>query len=269
MAEVPEWVEAEIASLREAYGDLNVRVTDIEHFLSRLALPSSSPSPYQLLVPSIMEKTATYMREKYKRVPEAIHVHDLTRCSNKRVMEERYPELAEKTLFVPSVQIGQALHTFVQALPTIDRAEQVFERRVNRHLVVGSPDIVTEDAVYELKFRQRLYDKPLEHDVWRSSIYAWLANKPYGHIIYLNPREFREWVGTPVSTETVLYLIEHPKSPRWDWECRLCPFALYCPLRVLKRSRRKHTSNPKCKFCETEIPKGWDFCPKCQVPIVR
>ena len=192
---------------------------------------------YQLLLPSIMGKTAVYMREKYKRVPEAIHVHDLTRCSHKREMEERYPELAETVLFKPPVQIGEMIHTFIESLPTIDRAQQVFERRVNRHLVVGKPDITTEDAVYDLKFRERLYDRPLEHDVLRASMYAWLARKPYGHIIYINPREFREWVGSPVTTETVLYLIEHPKSPRWDWECRLCPFILYCPLRVVRRSR--------------------------------
>jgi len=227
--------ETDKEAVKKAEKMFNTQLVKTEILSKHGTEKSSSP---QLLVPTIMEKTARFMEEKYKRVPEAIHAHDLTRCSQKRVMEEQYPELAEKTLFEPSVQIGEALHTFVEALPTIDTAQKVFERTVNRHLVVGKPDITTEEAVYNLKFRRRLYDRPLEHDVLRASIYAWLARKPYGHIVYLNPREFREWVVSPVTTETVLYLIEHPKSPRWDWECRLCPFKGYCPLMLpLRRSR--------------------------------
>ena len=212
---------------------------------------------HQSLIPAIMGKTATYMRAKYRRIPEAIHVHDLTRCSHKRVMEERYPELAEKTLFVPAVQIGEALHTFVESLPTIDRAQQIVERRVNRHLVVGRPDITTEDAVYDLKFRRRLYRRALDHDVLTAGIYAWLTRKPHGHIIYLNPSEFREWVVDPVTTEDVLYLVEHPKSPRWDWECRLCPFKRVCTVRVRgSHSPPNHpspSSSPQFMPMRTEI----------------
>ena len=194
-------------------------------------------SPYQLLLPTIVEKTATHMREKYRRVPEATHVHDLTRCSTKREMEERFPQLAETVLFKPPVQMGEMVHTFIESLPTIDRAQQIFERRVNRHLVVGKPDITTEEAVYCLKYRERLYREPRVHDVLEAGIYAWLARKPYGHIIYINPREFKEWVYLPTTTENVLYLIEHPMSPRWGWECRLCPFKPVCPI-------RRHSSNP-------------------------
>ena len=205
-------------------------------------------SQYQLLLPSIMGKTAIYMKEKYYRIPEATHVHDLTRCSTKREMEERFPELAQTVLLKPPVQIGEMIHTFIESLPTIDRAQQIFERRANDYLVVGKPDITTEEAVYCLKYRERLYREPRVHDVLEAGIYAWLARKPYGHIIYINPREFKEWVYLPTTTENVLYLIEHPMSPRWGWECRLCPFKNVCPLRIIRSS-----SNPQ-ELEEIRIP---------------
>ena len=185
-------VQVTAKSDREARGKVEKQFTTRlvkTKILSKVAQGSTRThsSPYQLLTPIIMQKTAQYMRAKYRRVPEAVHAHDLTRCSLKREMEERYPRSALTTLFKPPVQIGEAIHTFVEALPDIDRAQVVFERRVNRHLVVGKPDIVTGEAVYNLKYRERLYTRPLEHDVLRAGIYAWLARKPYGHIIYINP----------------------------------------------------------------------------------
>ena len=247
-----EEVRAKLILVQRELAALERRFSDMEGVVGYMVGVFSS-SPYQLLTPDIMYKTAQYMRAKYRRFPEAVHAHDLTRCSLKREMEERYPRSALTVLFKPAVQIGEAIHTFIESLPDIDRAQVVFERRVNRHLVVGKPDIVTEGAVYNLKFRERLYRRPLEHDVLRAGIYAWLARKPYGHIIYVNPREFREFVVEPVTTETVLYLIEHPKSPRWRWECRLCPFKNMCPLRVIRRS----SSSP-----EYEVEYEWHSSPQ-------
>jgi len=258
-------------------------------------VPVSSP---QFILPDIVTKTAAYMRAKYAPIPGYIAVHDLVRCTHKARMEQRYPELAEMVLFMPPVQIGEMVHSFVEAIPTIDRVQRVFKREADDYRIAGRPDISTPTAVYDLKFVSRLPREPLRHHAESAAIYAWLADVPAGYVVYFSPRGFREF--GPIPPASAAFVAERAREfeedavhPRWGWECHyhrgfneVCPYSLVRPRASASPQEappeieyRWHSSDGRskgggqvvtCEVCgyvytatPVEVMAGYSACPRC------
>jgi len=189
----------------------------------------------KMLLPTIIERLAAHMKEKYKHIPDAIHVHDLVRCSHKKVMEERYPELWEDVYEIPAVQLGELVHIGLGMLPKLDKIEPVLEKTVDEYRIVGRPDVVTPQAVYDFKTIRKLPMDVLSHHRLAAEIYAWLAERP-AYVIYFNPMGFKEFGPIdPIPEKEVKRLIEEPKIPRWpEWECDYCIFNTVCEYRIVR-----------------------------------
>ena len=181
------------------------------------------------LLPVIISRAVEHMKEKYKRVPDAIHTFELVRCANKRKMEQIYPILAERLLYKPPIQLGEFIHMGIESLAGLDKIQRTVEKRVAGYRIVGRPDILTKDGVYDLKWTSRLPTEVMKHHKLKASVYAWLCERPKGYVIYINPRGFREFEVEPATYNDVARLIKEPKIPMWpEWECSYCPFKAVC-----------------------------------------
>jgi len=226
----------------------------------------SVANPPEFILPRITAKAAEWMRKKYTPIPGVDYeVHEITYCLLKKKYREQYPEIAEATLYKPSVQVGEAIHAFIEGLPAIDAVQKVFKKRANRYLIGGRPDIVNERAVYDIKFVTKMPKEPLPHHVLSAGVYAWLTDRPEAHVVYISPRTFREYVVSPVPVETVIRLIERPRYPLWDWEDLYCPFVEICPYAKVP-VRRAEGGGPKIpgeipELRETsrEIPEWYEY----------
>ena len=183
---------------------------------------------------------------------DLVYVTDLTSCSHKRLMRIRYPLLSFR--FEPSMLLGDLVHTGLQRLLTeLDpswRAEVEVSRvyRLNgvSYELRGRADLVryrdgVPETVVEIKTGRDLQDNaPREHHVLQLKVYLELLGAREGYLLYVTPDrlvEFRFERGGVDVEALVRETVEDRARPRYDWECRYCPYRRICPYALADRRR--------------------------------
>ena len=163
-------------------------------------------------------------KERYKRVVKreytvggkVWHAKSLCYC-RKKVLEEEYDEVASKD----AVMVGQLVHIGVDKITGYDGG--VYVVRVGDYIVKGTPDLYKDGELVEVKFTMYPPKEPREHDVLQLKIYMWMLGEEKGYLWYLSPTRSVEFeIEGALTDEEVLDLIENPRIPFWEWECKYC-----------------------------------------------
>jgi len=186
-------------------------------------------------------------REKLRDMidPRVVYVTDLVSCSHKRVMRHRFPLLAFR--FEPALVLGDLVHAGLESLLGGRdgwEAEVEVERRYvlegDEYIVKGRADLVKRrgdgsvEVVVELKTARDLPEgRPHQHHVNQLRVYMELLDAPRGVLVYVTPERLLEFSverGDGIDVEALLREAVHDTArPRFDWECRYCPYRRLCP----------------------------------------
>ena len=188
--------------------------------------------------------------------PGTIWVSALTQCPRKWLYMQRFPEVA-RAQFKGAFALGRAAHLGLQQILALYAGSLGFSRlEVEREVVKrinvergDLPAIVTlrgrvdalavdgagERVVIEIKTARSDAGLPHEHHVEQLRIYMNMAGARRGILLYLTPDRVAEYTYTePVDDEELQRLIEgflRFEGPRYEWECRYCPYAPLCPFK--------------------------------------
>ncbi len=186
--------------------------------------------------------------------PRIVYVTDLAACSHKRIMRLNYPLLSFQ--FEPQLILGDLVHRGLQQILAANgdarwRAEVEVEREVDidgdKVLLKGRADLVSYDedgraeTVVEIKTARSLPEEaPLEHHVLQLRIYMQLLGAKQGVLLYVTPERIVEYPVDPSPLDIeqlVRETVYDMRIPRYEWECRYCPYRKFCP--YARRSEKK------------------------------
>ncbi len=193
---------------------------------------------------SIKQKEFT---EKLKEMTDSrtIYVTDLVSCSMKRIMRIRYPLLSFR--FEPPMILGDLVHAGLEKLLEEHgwRAEVQIEKRISvdgeEYLLKGRADLVRyakesqnrAEEVIEIKTGRDLpSNTPHEHHVLQLKIYLYLLGAQRGYLVYITPERLVEFPVDPEPIDLEMLVREtvyNEKTPRYEWECKYCPYRRICP----------------------------------------
>jgi len=166
------------------------------------------------------------MRREYTVGGRVWHAKSLCYC-RKKVLEEPFENVAQKE----PVLVGVLVHMGVDEVTGYEG--KVYSKRVGDYIVKGTPDLIMDGELVEIKFTVYPPKEPREHDVLQLRIYMWMFDKDRGYLWYLSPFGFREFeVEGAITDDDIVDLIENPRIPFWDFECKYCSVS-DCDLRKL------------------------------------
>jgi len=173
--------------------------------------------------------------EKHRKLKKEgdIEVTDLIRCPLKRYFEEKYPELHKATVYTPATILGSLVHLGLEKILSEELNAEIevkAEKRIGEHKIVGMIDAKLGKVGIEIKTSRGDFEIPYEHHVLQVRIYNWLFDLEKSVLIYVTPDRVTEFViEERADEEEILKLIVDKTSPRYEWECRYCFFAVLCP----------------------------------------
>ncbi len=183
--------------------------------------------------------------------PDVVYVTDLTSCSQKRLFRLAMPLLSFR--FEPPMLLGELVHLGLERL--LEQEGWVTELEIVKHYEVdgvryelrGRADAVRiEDGrvveVVEIK-TARSIDKPLEHHALQLQIYMQLLGAERGYLVYITPDKIVEYSVDPGDVDIERLLAETVRNtahPRFEWECRYCPYRRYCPYARASQHQAEH-----------------------------
>jgi len=166
-----------------------------------------------------------------KRDKNEIWVSELIQCKQKAKFTQEFPEIMT---IEPRLILGKIVHQGLQKF-----LEEKFEadievecsKEIEEYIIKGRIDALTESRVIEIKYAQDVVGgKPYDHHIEQVKLYMWLTGRMEGILIYITPKRLLEFtIQTPATDDQVLWLIDNWRSPRYDWECKYCSFAVICP----------------------------------------
>jgi len=204
----------------------------------------------------ILARRYSDWRAHYPRREGEWWATDLVRCSEKREIEVRYPELAMRAVghapFIVGEMIHKAVYGMVEARCIIERVKCEIEPEYETEIDTGDrvvklryrPDIVlTKDdrkSVLEVKYVRSLRGIPHEHHMEQVSLYEYLIPAGEGAILYLSPEGICQVENTsPVDEKWILDRIADYIAPRYDWECKYCFYRDFCQIWNYKRAEAR------------------------------
>jgi len=193
-----------------------------------------------------MRITTRYLLKRYEETVKKLNekkdneiwVTELVQCKLKSVYAKEYPIAISDNL---SLLIGELVHKgFLEWLAKELNAkiEVEVQRQYRNFVIKGRIDALTDDCVYEVKYmKEHLGDEPLEHHVRQLRLYMWMVDVQHGKLIYITNNRFCEYdVDRPIVDSDVEVLLHTWDAPRYDWECKYCPYAFICEkARIPKR----------------------------------
>ncbi len=185
---------------------------------------------------------------------DVVYVTDLASCSHKRVMRRHYPLLGFR--FEPSLLLGDLVHRGLASILSENgggrwRAEVPVEARVEVdgrvYTLKGRVDLVLyneqgePEAVVEVKTGRDLPDNaPREHHLLQLKVYMKLLGVDRGYLLYVTPERVVEHpveAGDVDVEGLVREAVRDSARPRYQWECRYCPYRRLCPYALPQRSQ--------------------------------
>jgi len=201
----------------------------------------------------IKEKNREGLRILADKKPYEIWVTELLMCPLKSFFNKELtiemdgvvisPLFAEE-LDSPSLVLGDLVHRGLEqwlqekyGCETEVEVSREIEIGGTKYTIKGRIDALCGDTVIEIKYvRDIKSNQPFSHHVRQLQIYMWMTNRIRGKILYVSPARLLEYeVKSPVNEPQVAMMVEeylikpHNLTPRYDWECRYCPFQSICP----------------------------------------
>ena len=164
----------------------------------------------------------------------------------------RYDSTRPEELFQNTrVVLGTLLHRGLEKyFGYEDKPTNVLKKKVGDYVIVGMPDLILGDTVYEFKYSTRSPKKAREWDIRQVRTYLWITGKPKGEIVYFTPWKIDSFeVTEPATDEEILEWIGH-KWAKYEWECNYCPFKDECEHSLIKAN-----NDPK----QSTIPDSTDI----------
>ena len=171
-----------------------------------------------------------------------VYVTDLVSCSMKRLMRIKYPLLSFR--FEPPIILGELVHAGLERIleergwRAEVQVEKAFTIDGENYLLKGRADLVRYEngrakEVVEIKTGRDLpLNEPHDHHVLQLKIYLNLLGAEEGYLVYITPERLAEFrvEPEPIDIETLMReTIYNEKTPRYEWECRYCPYRRICP----------------------------------------
>jgi len=181
---------------------------------------------------------------------------DLIRCSEKREIEVRYPELVLRSVahmpFIIGDMIHNYLYTLIETRCVLEEVECRTEPEYERTIDLGDhtvklrfrPDVVlTKDghkSVLEIKYVRSLKGIPHDHHLEQVSLYEYLLGCKEGAILYVSPEGMCQVENAPpIDEKWVVDRIVDYIAPRYEWECAYCLYRDFCQIWNYKRVEAK------------------------------
>ncbi len=179
---------------------------------------------------------------------KVIYVSDLVSCPYKRVLRIKYPFLSFE--FEPKSLLGELVHIGIEELVTSMQAEEYHwakEVEVAKTVIVNNEEYVVKGRidlvayvketsepkyVVEIKTTRKTVNNPLDHHVLQLQIYMDIIKAEKGVLLYVSFDKVTEFSFNRASINVeslVADLLMLRRVPRYEWECRYCPFKRICP----------------------------------------
>lgn len=209
---------------------------DIEH-----SNPSESLSSKlaKLIAREMIYKYKISREEGRKKLEEkrykVFFAHELLLCPTALEFRKVFSEIEIAQSFQPQLMVGEivesGLEKFLNKLGLV-KCTKVYFKIIDSHIVAGSPDYVDNldnpSVVVDVKFK-RASPQPLEHHVARMKVYLFLTDAEEGILLYISPEGIKDYVvREPFSRSDISMLISQNNSPRFEWQCKYCPFSKFC-----------------------------------------
>jgi len=202
-------------------------------------------------------------KAKHQREPGVVWVTDLVSCSLKSRYSEEYPELEASQVFEPSLVLGTIVHRSLQgflryvlgeergyavevepeASAEVDLSQ--FQLGAGKVVLKGRIDAILtspegERVGVEVKSMRGDAPLPLEHHVDQVRLYNLLFDLPATVLLYVTPDRITQYeVRERADWREVAQRVLEPKTPRYPWECRYCPFAVLCPRKRVSQATER------------------------------
>lgn len=176
-------------------------------------------------------------RVEESKSPNIIYVTDLVGCTHKFHMRKIYTELT--LAFEPSMILGDLVHKGLESLmvahgfqPEVEISRTVYVDGVEYQLR-GRVDLLdsTRGIVVEVKSSKTHMGLPREHHLYQLNIYLNMLNYDKGILLYITPSKIAEYEvsRTQISIDNLVKeVVEDARKPRFQWECKMCPFRKIC-----------------------------------------
>ena len=140
----------------------------------------------------------------------------------------------EELLQNPRVVIGVLLHRGLEKyFGYEDRPKNVIKRPIGEYVIVGMPDLILDDTVYEFKYSTSTPKEPREWDIRQLRVYKWITGKQKGEIVYFTPLRIKTFeVNEPATDEEIIDWLRY-RWAKYRWECARCPFRHECEHRLI------------------------------------
>ena len=193
---------------------------------------------------NVIRKLLVFLRDEElehikTRKENEIYVTELVECPMKREFRK---DLWHLEVTNPSLILGRLVHEGLELLvkqlfPDEEvKTEVEVERELDDKVIRGRIDAIVGDRIIEIKYMRGIKgDLPLEHHKYQLRLYKWMTGMRKGSIIYITPDGIKEYdEDKPVNNAEILQIIEDNRIPKYDWECKYCAFAKYCPYARVK-----------------------------------
>lgn len=173
------------------------------------------------------------------RNPNVVYVTELVTCSHKRFYRLNYPELT--LTFEPTLILGELLHYGLEEVLREEgynvevEVERDYTVNGGEYKLKGRVDALGRGGVVEIKTGRAGQTLPHQHHILQLQVYMELLDVNWGILVYVTPDRLVEFKVERESVrieELISDTIKDSTHPRWEWECRYCPYSKLCPYKL-------------------------------------
>ena len=98
------------------------------------------------------------------------------------------------------------------------------------YIIKGRVDLLKDGEIIEIKTSRAGFKIPYEHHIEQLQIYMNLLKANEGRLLYITPDRIVEFkfVRRKIDMKQVLNDYFKSDGPRYEWECKYCPFSQFC-----------------------------------------
>lgn len=173
------------------------------------------------------------------RDPKIVYVTELISCAHKRFYRINYPELTLS--FEPTLILGELLHYGLERVLEDEgfnvevEVERDYSIDNTYYKLKGRVDALGRDCIVEIKTGRAGQKLPHQHHILQLQLYMELLDVDLGVLVYVTPDrlvEFKVRKGRVEVEELLRDTVRDTVHPRWEWECKYCPYSKLCPYKL-------------------------------------
>ena len=163
-----------------------------------------------------VDRYVNMMKRDYTVGGRVWHAKSICYC-RKKTLEQPFEEVARSD----PVMVGQLVHLGVDYITGYE--PEVYVCNIKDYVLKGTPDLYMDDELVEVKFTVYPPKEPREHDALQLRIYMNMLGLDKAYMWYISPFGSKEFEVTgALSDSEIVDLIENPRVPFWDFECKYC-----------------------------------------------